>query len=110
MHPREKRIMKELEKIENNPVCNATVYKEEDEEENENYYSKIKLNVILPGPKGTKYENTEYEISFKFPKDYPFKPPQMEFITPIDLPIVQKTGKLDIFSLFGDNYTPAISS
>ena len=55
MHPREKRIMKELEKIENNPVCNATVYKEEDEEENENYYSKIKLNVILPGPKGTKY-------------------------------------------------------
>lgn len=99
MKAREKRIMKELEKLKNNPVCNSTVTLEEDEE----------LIVILPGPKGSKYENTDYEISFKFPRDYPFKPPQMEFITPIDLPQVQANGRLDIFSLIGNNYTPALS-
>jgi ubiquitin-protein ligase len=101
--------MKELEKLKNNPVCNATVTQEEDEEQDENFFSKIKLNVILPGPKGTKYENNDYEISFKFPRYYPFKPPEIEFITSIDLPQVQTTGKVNIFSLIGDNYSPALS-
>lgn len=33
----------------------------------------------------------------------------MVFITPIDLPQVQANGRLDIFSLIGNNYTPALS-
>ena len=63
-----KRLMKEMKMVEDNPKYNESI--ELQEENNLN-----KLIVNLPGPKGTKYENEIYEISFTIPKDYPFKEP-----------------------------------
>ena len=91
---RQKRINEDIEKLKNASICEIG-----EMEENT-------LTIFLPGPKGTKYENNKYEISFEFPEYYPFKPPRIEFKTPIDFPLFNRYGKVDVFSLFGDNYAP----
>ena len=68
-----RRVKKEIEILKNNPVCGATIDKEEENDKN------ILLIINLPGPKGTKYENNIYKISFELPKYYPFEPPKMKF-------------------------------
>ena len=68
----------------------------------------LRLIIGLEGPKGTKYEDNVYEINFDFPRDYPFKPPKIEFKTPIDFPLFNDNGIVSIFSLFGDEYKPGI--
>ena len=64
--------------------------------------------ITLKGPEGSKYENNIYEININF-KDFPFKPPEIIFNTPIDFPLFNVHGVVHIFSLFGDNYEPSIS-
>ncbi|XP_057420997.1 ubiquitin-conjugating enzyme E2 20-like [Lotus japonicus] len=36
-------------------------------------------NGTIEGGKGTLYEGLSYELSLRFPLDYPFKPPQVKF-------------------------------
>lgn len=36
----------------------------------------------VKGPPSTPYEDAVYEIRVIYPADYPFKPPQITFITP----------------------------
>ena len=66
------------------------------------------LTIFLTGPEGTKYENNKYEISFEFPEHYPFRAPRIKFKTPIDFPLFNRDGKVDVFSLFGEDYAPDI--
>lgn len=96
-----RRVKKEIEILKNNPVCGATIDKEEENDSN------ILLIINLPGPKGTKYENNIYKISFELPKYYPFEPPKMKFITPIELNLVSTSGEIEIYSLFGEDWDPS---
>ena len=94
------RLKEEIEILENDSSNNAEII--EIDEEN------LILTIGLNGPKGSKYEDKIYEIDFIFSKYYPFKPPKLEFKTPIDFPLHNFHGTVDIFSLFGENYTPEI--
>ena len=101
MKPMERRIKKELEELEKNPICNAEIFPEEDGVFN-------KLILSLPGPEGSKYENEIFEILMEFHNDYPFKPPRLEFQTPIDCPSLEKNGRIYLYSLIGMDWRPDI--
>ena len=102
MAARKKRLEKEISNLQNDDSLYLARVIEIDEE---NYSS---LVIELNGPKGTKYEEHYYEINFEFPTDYPFKAPKIEFKTPIDFPLFNNNGRVDIFSLFGEDWSPEI--
>ena len=100
-YPYEKRIMKDIKKIEENPMHGESIKLEEENKFN-------KFIVTFSGPEGTKYENKIYEISFELPNYYPFEEPKINFKTPIDYPIFnQYTNGIPIFTLFcGEDWSP----
>ena len=54
----------------------------------------------IRGPAGTPYENGLFVLSMKFPEDYPFVPPKVNFLTPVFHPNVKReNGRigLDVF-------------
>eukprot|EP01091_Cochliopodium_minus_P007188 TRINITY_DN17109_c0_g1_i1.p1 TRINITY_DN17109_c0_g1~~TRINITY_DN17109_c0_g1_i1.p1 ORF type:complete len:158 (+),score=44.99 TRINITY_DN17109_c0_g1_i1:41-514(+) len=60
----------------------------------------------MTGPKGSPFEGAKFQIEFDLRKDYPFKQPEVKFITPIHHPNVdQKTGELCQRFLGGENGT-----
>ena len=51
------------------------------------------IQILLYGPENTPYENGEYIINFNIPSTYPFKPPNVKFLTKIWHPnISSETG------------------
>ena len=64
--------------------------------------------VLLLGPKETPYENGLFTLYVQFPGDYPFKAPEMRFITPIYHCNMNQQGRI-CHSVFDRNYSPAIS-
>ena len=50
---------------------------------------------VLPGPKDTVYEGGIWRVDISLPKNYPFEPPKMKFITPLWHPnISSQTGAI----------------
>ncbi len=45
----------------------------------------------IEGPSESVYENCKYELKMVFPPEYPFKPPKVNFVTPIYHPNVMLT-------------------
>lgn len=87
------RLTKELKNLINNPISGSEVILEK-EDDIRNWI------VILKGPVGTPYENGSFKLKFTFPDNYPFKPPEVKFITSIYHPNVKlDTGEicLDVF-------------
>jgi len=93
------RIFNELIEVLNDPPDGITVmYNEED------------LNCwtcYLVGPNDTPYENMTYELEIQFPQSYPYKPPIVQFITPMFHPNVTKHG-LVVISVLQWDWTPAL--
>jgi ubiquitin-conjugating enzyme (huntingtin interacting protein 2) len=55
----------------------------------------------LQGPKGTVYEGGVYDVDIKIPKQYPFEPPKMKYITKIWHPnISSQTGAICLVSFY----------
>ena len=53
------------------------------------------LKGTIPGPQGTPYEGGIFEIDIVLPKQYPFEPPKMRYITKIWHPnISSQTGAI----------------
>uniref|UniRef100_A0A6C0EB72 UBC core domain-containing protein n=1 Tax=viral metagenome TaxID=1070528 RepID=A0A6C0EB72_9ZZZZ len=61
---------------------------------NENVFGDHKI--ILLGQKGTYYENGRFALKFNISKEYPFKPPNIIFETPIYHPNISKDGYICI--------------
>ena len=59
-------------------------------------------NVVIKGPKKTPYENKLFKLKVKFPKQYPFKPPKIEFVTKIFHPNVSLDGEICVDILKGE--------
>ena len=72
------RISKEFKDINRNPIanCGVTVGLFDDNDV-------TKWRVSLLGPKDTSYRGGLFYLSIDFPNDYPEKPPEVCFITPI---------------------------
>ena len=53
------------------------------------------LRATVQGPEGTPYEGGVFEIDIHIPKQYPFEPPKMKFITKVWHPnISSQTGAI----------------
>ena len=65
----------------------------------------------IRGPKGTPYESRLFNLKIKFPKDYPFKPPSIIFVTKIFHPNICLNGEVCChdFSYLKDDWTPKIN-
>ncbi len=88
------RLKNELTNIMNNPPFNSTVVLEKEDQLN-------KWLVLMQGPADTPYEAGIFRIEFKFPDNYPFKAPEVKFLTSIYHPNIKlETGDIcqDIFA------------
>ena len=62
----------------------------------------------IPGPEESPYEGGTFNLSIEFPKDFPFKPPKVEFTTKVYHPNVKSTGTICL-DLLKDAWSPDIS-
>ncbi|OAP17051.1 hypothetical protein AXX17_AT1G37060 [Arabidopsis thaliana] len=62
---------------------------------------------VIRGPDGTPYEGGMFNLSIKFPTDYPFKPPKFTFKTPIYHPNINDEGSI-CMNILKDKWTPAL--
>ena len=68
----------------------------------------FRWTATLNGPKGTPYEGGAFYIDIKFPPEYPFKPPRMQFITKIYHPNVDYQGSMSI-DILCEKWSPALT-
>ena len=93
-----KRLTNEFKNLTSNPVYGSKVI-----QEGGNLY---KWKVTLPGPKGSAYEDGIFNLSFDFPDNYPFKCPEVKFITPMYHPNVKRdTGEI-CMDVFANSWSP----
>ena len=71
-----KRLCKELRDLDENPHSEFSASPVD-------YNNLLEWKANIFGPKGTPYEGGIWFMNVKFPTDYPFKPPKVEFKTKI---------------------------
>jgi hypothetical protein len=65
------------------------------------------LKGTIPGPSGTPYEGGVFEIDIVIPKQYPFEPPKMKYMTKIWHPnISSQTGAICLVRTMRDLLVP----
>ena len=68
----------------------------------------FKWEASLVGPENSPYEGGTFQLSMEFPKDFPFKPPKVEFTTKVYHPNVKSTGTICL-DILKDQWSPDIS-
>ncbi|XP_014290974.1 ubiquitin-conjugating enzyme E2 T [Halyomorpha halys] len=65
----------------------------------DNFTTILDANII--GPPGSPYEEGVFHLEVQLPKEYPFQPPRVVFITPIYHPNIDESGRicLDLLKL-----------
>ena len=83
----QKRLSKELNDINNDPISGVTIELVQD--------SIVNWNVKIAGPAGTPYEGGTFVVNVDFSDNYPFKCPNMKFVTKIYHPNIKTdTGEI----------------
>ena len=88
------RLKNEFNSLMNDPICNSTVLLENED----NLFSWV---VIMQGSENTPYDGGIFKLQFKFPNNYPFKAPDVKFLTTIYHPNIKlDTGEIcqDVFA------------
>ena len=96
-----KRIKNELQDLIANPVENCSAGPEDEKDI-------TKWVATIFGPEKTPYENGIFKMEIEFTKEYPFKPPNVRFITPIYHCNISSTGAICL-DILKDNWSPALN-
>eukprot|EP00938_MAST-03A_sp_MAST-3A-sp1_P007141 g7141.t1 len=94
------RVHKELQEISKNPP--PGVYAAPSADDISEWSAQI------TGPKGSPYAGGTYFLRIKFPKDYPFKPPNVTFATRIYHCNISTTGEICL-DILKDHWSPALT-
>lgn len=92
-----RRILKELDKISRDPpeFCSAGPI------DNDIYH----WHGTIQGPPDTPFEGGIFELDIVFPEDYPFKPPQIKFLTKVFHPNITEDGTIHV-SILKEDWQP----
>jgi ubiquitin-conjugating enzyme E2 D/E len=88
------RLKNEFNALSNDTICNSTVLLENED----NLFSWI---IVMQGAEGTPYDGGIFKLQVKFPDNYPFKAPDVKFLTCIYHPNIKlDTGEIcqDVFA------------
>jgi len=94
------RIQKELQEIQRDPPANCSAGPEGDD--------LYEWQASIMGPKDSPYEGGLFWLKINFPKDYPFKPPKMIFLTKLYHPNIAPSGSICI-DILKDQWSPALT-
>jgi ubiquitin-protein ligase len=96
-----KRIQKELKEFKE-PVsgCTAELVDAND---------LLHWRATIEGPSETPYHNGVFQLDIKFPKDYPFSPPKLTFITKIYHVNINSDGAICLDILKSQHWSPALT-
>ena len=94
------RIQKELLEIKRDPPANCSAGPEGDD--------LYEWQASIMGPRDSPYQGGVFWLKIHFPKDYPFKPPKVMFLTKIYHPNISSSGAICI-DILKDNWSPALT-
>ena len=94
------RLNNELKEITSNPPCNCSAGLIDD-----NIYC---WESCIIGPVDTPYEGGLFILNISFPQDYPFKPPQIKFVTKIYHCNIDSNGNICL-DILKDKWSPALT-
>ena len=83
-----KRLMKEMKALKDNPYTEFSIHPKPDKF--------LDWEGIIFGPESSPYQGGIFKFEMKFPKEYPNKPPKLQFITPLFHPNIYTDGKVCI--------------
>mmetsp|Transcript_22759 Transcript_22759/g.23695 ORF Transcript_22759/g.23695 Transcript_22759/m.23695 type:complete len:154 (+) Transcript_22759:41-502(+) len=93
------RLKKELNNLTIQPICDSTVVLDGDNDIR-NWV------IILKGPPESPYSEGTFKIKFAFPDNYPFKPPEVKFITTVYHPNVKLDSGEICLDVFNSSWLP----
>tara|TARA_B100000886_G_C20278928_1_gene430313 strand:+ start:176 stop:628 length:453 start_codon:yes stop_codon:yes gene_type:complete len=94
------RIRKELIDIQKDPPANCSAGPEGDD--------LFEWQASIMGPKDSPYHGGLFWLKIQFPKDYPFKPPKLQFLTKLFHPNISSSGSICI-DILKDQWSPALT-
>lgn len=68
-----------------------------------------KWHAFIKGPAGTPYEGAIFKFDIGFPNDYPLKPPQLKFTTPVWHPNFDEESGAICLDILKSEWSPALS-
>lgn len=95
-----KRLNKELKDITNDPPAGCMASQKGDDI--------FHWQGSIVGPDGSPYEGGIFLLDLKFPADYPFKPPKVQFVTKIYHCNVNKDGQICL-DILKEQWSPALN-
>lgn len=93
------RILKETQKLKNDPMDGVSVERDSD---NERYFK-----VIMNGPKESPYEGGKFNLQIYLPEEYPMVPPKALFMTKIYHPNIDFLGRICL-DILKTEWSPAL--
>ena len=96
-----RRIQKELNEITCEPPMNCAAGPK-------NQSNLFEWEATIPGPEGSPYTGGVFFVNIKFPQDYPYHPPTLNFETKIYHPNFDSSGKVCI-DILTNNWSKGVS-
>ena len=96
-----KRILQEIKELQNNDSDNVTAGPVSED----NIFC---WSATLIGPKDSPYEGGIFLLDIRFPDDYPFKPPKINFQTKIFHPNINSGGSICL-DILNSQWSPALT-